>query len=133
MPLFPEFTIAAALVGILILYVLTRILNSRPGYLSRKEDILEKFQLLRSRSKVLQETLSQHLLSGTDGYEIISDGITYKEFLKQLHKNHKEHLADKNYARIKKTHNRVILMQARKMLEEQEILLTGAEAKLKDK
>lgn len=133
MPLFPEFTIAAALVGILILYILTRFLNSRPGYLARKEDILERFQLLRSRSKALQETLSQLLLSGTDGKRFVWEGLTYKELLKQLHKNHKEYLSDKNYARIKKTHNRVTLMQARKMLEKQEILLTDAEAKLNGK
>jgi hypothetical protein len=133
MPLFPEFTIAAALVGVLVLYILTRFFNSRPRYLARKTEILDKFQVLRYRSKTLQDELSHYLLSGADGNEYVWENITYKDLFKQVQRNHKENLSDKNYARIKKTHNRVTLMQARKMLDEQETLLGHAEHKLNSK
>jgi hypothetical protein len=131
MPLIPEFTIAVALGGILILYILFRFLNSRPGYLARKNDILDGFQSLRSRSIKLQETLSGQILSNNFAMKLVEENLTYKDFLKHLQKNHIKNLSDKNYARIKNTHNRVVLMQAEKMLTEQEIILQDAEARLK--
>ena len=131
MPLIPEFTIAVALGGILILYILFRFLNSSPGYLARKNDILDGFQSLRSRSIKLQETLSGQILSNNFAMKLVEENLTYKDFLKHLQKNHIKNLSDKNYARIKNTHNRVVLMQAEKMLTEQEIILQDAEARLK--
>nr|WP_322623909.1 hypothetical protein [uncultured Flavobacterium sp.] len=131
MPLIPEFTIAIALGGILVLYILFRFLNSRPGYLGRKNDILDGFQSLRSKSIKLQESLSVLILSNNFAQELLAENFTYKDFLKQLQKNHIQNLSDKNYARIKNTHNRVVLMQAKKMLTEQEIILQDAEARLK--
>lgn len=131
MPLIPEFTIAIALGGILVLYILFRFLNSRPGYLGRKNDILDGFQSLRSKSIKLQESLSVLILSNNFAQELLSENFTYKDFLKQLQKNHIQNLSDKNYARIKNTHNRVVLKQAKKMLTEQEIILQDAETRLK--
>lgn len=131
MPLIPEFTIAAALGGILVVYILFRFLNSRPRYLERKNDILDGFQSLRSRSIKLQENLSGQILSNNFAQELLAENLTYKDFLKQLQKNHIKNLSDKNYARIKNTHNRVVLMQAKKTLTEQETILQDAEARLK--
>lgn len=131
MPLIPEYTIAAALGVILILYILSRFFNSRPGHLTRKNDILDRFQQLRSVSIKLQEELSSYILSNSADKQVLFDNITCKEFLKHLQRNHIQNLSDKNYARLKNTHNRVILRQANKMLSEQEIILTDAQTKLK--
>jgi len=99
--------------------------------LARKNDILDGFQSLRSRSIKLQETLSGQILSNNFAMKLVEENLTYKDFLKHLQKNHIKNLSDKNYARIKNTHNRVVLMQAEKMLTEQEIILQDAEARLK--
>lgn len=131
MPLIPEYTIAAALGGILLLYILSRFFNSRPGHLSRKNDILDRFQQLRPASIKLQEQLSNYILANGADKQVLFDNVTCKEFLKYLQRNHIQNLSDKNYARLKNTHNRVLLRQANKMLSEQEVILKDAEKKLK--
>lgn len=126
----PEFAIATVLAVLLILYVLTRFMNSRPGYLARKTDILDQFQSLRNKSRKLQDELSNLVLSQNMAQEILTGNITYKDYLKSLQRNHIQNLSDKNYARIKNTNNRIILKQAQDMLIEQDAKLEDAAVKL---
>lgn len=132
MQLVPEYTIAGAVAGILVLYVISKIVNSHPRYLAKKSETLDRFQILRSKSLRLQDVLSDLILSNNFALEIVAENFTYKDFLKQLKRNHVQNLSDKNYARIKNTHNRVVLMQAKKMIAEQELILKDAEIRLKN-
>lgn len=137
MPLFPEFTIAIVLGALLFIYLAFRFLNSRPSYRSRKNDLLERFQSLRSKSISIQKELSNHILSQHVIKEVFSEEYTYGDFLKYLQKNHIQYLSDKNYAKVKNSNNRLLLKQTQHVLEEQETRLTDAESKiqtvLKDK
>lgn len=133
MPFTPEFAIVAILAALLLLYLLTRFMNTRPGYLARKSDILEQFQSLRNKSRKLQDELSNIVLSQNKGQEILIENITYRDYLKSLQRNHIQNLSDKNYARIKNTNNRIILKQAQDMLLEQDARLEEAEAKLSNR
>jgi hypothetical protein len=131
MPLFPELTLLIILFAGLIIVLFIKYLNSRPKYKMKKIDLLEKFQVLRTRSKTLQDTLSQHILS-TDALKkpLGDEPITCGEYYKYLQKNHIQNLSDKEYARVKNTDNRLQQKKAADMLEEQEIRLAEAERKL---
>jgi len=134
MPIFPELTLLLLLFASLVIFLLIKFFNSRPRYKLKKNELLERFQILRSKSKILQDALSRHILS-TDAGKKNLDGdpsITYGEYFKYLHKNHIQNLSDKEYARVKNTHNRIQQKRAMDMLEEQEIRLAEAEKKLRD-
>ncbi len=131
MPLFPELTLIILLSASIAIYMLMLFFNSRPKYQLRRNELLEKFQSLRLRSKNLQDTLSQHILSTDANKKTIgSENITYGEYFKYLQRNHIQNLSDKEYARLKNTHNRVQQKKAADMLEEQEKRLAEAEKKL---
>lgn len=131
MPLFPELTLLLLLFGSLVIYLLLRFFNSRPKYQIRRNELLEKFQALRLRSKNLQDILSQHILSSDANKKSIgTDSVTYGEYFKYLQRNHIQNLSDKEYARLKNTHNRIQQKKASDMLEEQEMRLAEAEKKL---
>jgi hypothetical protein len=130
MPLFPEFTIAIVLGALLLFYLVFRFLNSRPGYRSRKNELLEKFQSLRGKSIKMQEALSNHILTEHVLKDNFVDNYTYGDFLKYLQKNHIQYLSDKNYAKIKNSDNRLLLKQTQQVLEEQQNKLVDAESKL---
>lgn len=132
MPLFPELTLILLLAASLVIYLLTAFLNSRPKYKMKRSELLDKFQSLRLKSKNLQDTLSQYILSTDANKKPISQdsSVTYGEYFKYLQRNHIQNLSDKEYARIKNTHNRLQQKKASDMLEEQEIRLAEAEKKL---
>lgn len=132
MPLFPELTLILLLAASLVIYLLTAFLNSRPKYKMKRSELLDKFQSLRLKSKNLQDVLSQYILSSDANKKPISGDstVTYGEYFKYLQRNHIQNLSDKEYARIKNTHNRIQQKKASDMLEEQEIRLAEAEKKL---
>ncbi|KOS04667.1 hypothetical protein AM493_00380 [Flavobacterium akiainvivens] len=132
MPLFPELTLVILLSASLVIYLLFAFLNNRPGYKIRRSELLEKFQVLRLKSKSLQEVLSQHILSSDANKKPLTedDGLTYGEYFKYLQRNHIQNLSDKDYAKLKNTHNRLQQKKVSDMLEEQEIRLAEAEKKL---
>jgi len=131
MPLFPDLTIVIVLCGGVIVYLLTKLLNSRAAYKERKSFLLMQYQNLRKKSLQLQESLSQYILSGDHLKEPFTDGMTYGDYLKYLQKNHVKNLSDKGYAKIKNGDNRLQQKKVAEILSEQEILLKDAGDKLK--
>jgi hypothetical protein len=132
MPLFPELTLVILLFASLVIYLLIKFFNSRPRYKLKRNELLDRFQALRVRSKTLQEALSQHILANDANKKLMEDGATtYGEYYKFLQKSHIQNLSDKEYARVKNTHNRIQQKKASDMLEEQELRLAEAEKKLK--
>ncbi|TRW23565.1 hypothetical protein FMM05_12955 [Flavobacterium zepuense] len=131
MPLFPDLTIVIVLCGGVIVYLLTKLLNSRAGYKERKSYLLLQYQNLRKKSLQLQENLSQYILSGDHLKETFTDGMTYGEYLKYLQKNHVKNLSEKGYAKVKNSNNRLQQKKVGEILSEQEIVLKDAEDKLK--
>jgi predicted RNA-binding protein YlxR (DUF448 family) len=132
MPLFPELTLVLLVSASLIVYLLTAFLNKRPRYMMRRNELLEKFQQLRLKSKSLQDKLSQHILSSDANKKTLAEDstITFGEYFKYLQRNHIQNLSDKEYARLKNTHNRIQQKKVSDMLEEQEVRLAEAEKKL---
>lgn len=126
----PEFYIAAILAGILLLYLLFSLLNKSRKHTTRKQQIVTELQSARTKSLKLQERLSNYILSNSVATDVFTEGLTYKEYLKTLQKNHIQNLSDKNMARIKNTNNRIILMQAKDMISGQQALLAEAEEKI---
>jgi exonuclease I len=131
MPLFPELTLLILLFASPVIYMLVRFFNSRPKYQIKRNELLEKFQVLRLKSKTLQDVLSQHILSSDANKKSIgTETITYGEYFKYLQRNHIQNLSDKEYAKLKNTHNRIQQKKTADMLEEQEMRLAEAEKKL---
>ncbi len=132
MPLFPELTLIILLFASLVIFLLVKFFNSRPNYKKKRFELLERFQALRIKSKTLQETLTQHILSSDANKKPIDEdaSLTYGEYFKYLQKNHIQNLSDKEYAKLKNTHNRLQQIKASDMLEEQEMRLAEAEKKL---
>jgi len=132
MPLFPELTLILLLAASLVIYLLTAFFNSRPKYRIKRSELLDKFQSLRLKSKNLQDVLNQYILSSDANKKPITQdaAVTYGEYFKYLQRNHIQNLSDKEYARLKNTHNRLQQKKASDMLEEQEIRLAEAEKKL---
>jgi len=131
MPLFPDLIIVVILCGGVIVYLLTKLLNSRVGYKEKKSYLLLRYQNLRKKSLELQENLSQYILSSDRLKEPFTDGMTYGEYLRYLQKNHIKNLSDKGYAKIKNGDNRLHQKKVAEILSEQEIVLKDAEDKLK--
>jgi len=132
MPLFPELTLLVLLFASLVIYLLVKFFNSRPRYKLKKNELTERFQLLRNKSKNIQDALSRHILSTDSNKKPLDNdaSITYGEYFKYLQKNHIQNLSDKEYAKVKNTHNRLQQKRAIDMLQEQEIRLAEAESKL---
>jgi hypothetical protein len=132
MPLIPELIAVAVVAIALLLYIITRIVNNNSAYKLGKQALLEHHRLLRARSNKLQDVLSSHIMENhVDNHPFIED-YTYADFLKHLQKNHIKHLSDKNYTKIKNTHNRIVLNTAKATLKEQELKLDGVEDKMKE-
>jgi hypothetical protein len=132
MPLFPELTLLLLLSASLVIYLVILFLNNRPKYKLRRNELLDKFQTLRLKSKNIQEVLSQYILSSDANKKAMSTdaSVTYGEYFKYLQRNHIQNLSDKEYARLIKTHNRIQQKRISDMLEEQETRLEEAEKKL---
>lgn len=130
MLLFPDLLVVAALAVLLSSYLIFRFLNRRQSYVSRKNDLLEKFQSLRNRSIKLQQSLSNFILTNHMMKEVFNDDYTYGEYLRYLQKNHSKHLSDKNYGKVKRTNNRILLSKTNMMLEEQDSKMAEAENSL---
>ena len=96
MKLLPEIIVAAVILVGIIIYIITA-----PTYKKKKLRLLTKYRRARNKSLAFQDILSTYILKHDAQHEIIESGITYAELLRQLRKQHSDHLSDKKYRKFR--------------------------------
>jgi hypothetical protein len=118
----PEFIITALLVVGLLIYFL------RPKYKDQKLALLLKYRRVRSKSLMMQDLLSTHILTHDAMKKIfVLPDITYGEYLRQLKKAHSQHLSEKVYIKVKNSRSIMFLKKISRVIDEQEQKLNDIE------
>ena len=125
MDFIPEFTIAAALLIGIVVYVFTA-----PKHRKKKLKLLAKYRRARSKSLFYQDKLSAYILKHDAQNEIIVAGMTYGELLKELQKHHSAYLSEKRYKRLRRNPILIGIGKNEKVLQEQEERLKATESKI---
>jgi len=124
MPYTPELIVAFAIVAGILIYFL------RPHYKEEKLELLVKYRRIRSKSLMIQDTLSSYILANDALKKQFTPDTTYGDFLRQLKKNHAAYLSEKVYVKVKNSRSRMFLRRTGKILDEQEEKLSEIEVKL---
>ena len=130
MQLFPDAIFIICLCACIVIYLLFKFLNSRSSFVTKKHDLLERFQNQRTKSVKLQEALNQYILSEPANSTSFIDNMSHREYLKYLQKNHIQYLSEKNYIKLKNSNNRILFSKTSKMLVIQNEKLNDAAKKL---
>lgn len=124
MPYFNEITIAAVLAAGILIYLI------RPKHKEKKLMLISKYRRVRSKSLMLQDLLSSHILQNDSDSEDLRPGVTYGEFMRELKKMHSYYLSEKTYIKLKNSNNIFFLKKTDRILDEQEDQLNDIEKEL---
>lgn len=124
MPYLEEIIIAAVLAAGFLIYLI------RPKHKEKKILLISKYRRVRSKSLMLQELLSKHILQNDSEMQNLKPGVTYGDFMREIKKIHSLNLSEKTYVKLKNSNNIFFLKKTDRLLDEQEHQLNDIEKEL---
>lgn len=124
----PEILIA----GVLLVALITYFINKNNTDNSKKRNLLNSFKEVREKSLSLQNSVTEHLMLHDSRDKILTEEMTYGQFLKNLKKNHVTHLSEKRLVKIKTSNTILSERRIKTLIGEQNEMLSQMEKQFKN-